>query len=67
MISAIAFATALYSASVFDLETVGCFRALQDIKLDPRKIAKPPVDFRSSKDPDQSALENPVTSVDFDL
>jgi hypothetical protein len=31
----------LYSASVLDLETVDCFRALQEIKFDPRKIANP--------------------------
>jgi hypothetical protein len=33
--SAVAFAIALYSASVLDLETVACFLALQDIKLEP--------------------------------
>jgi hypothetical protein len=35
MIFATAFAKALYSASVLDLETVGCFLTLQEIKFDP--------------------------------
>jgi hypothetical protein len=48
MISAIAFATALYYASMLDLDTVGCFQALQETKFEPRKITKPPVERRSS-------------------
>jgi hypothetical protein len=30
-------ATDLYSDSVEDLETIGCLRELQEIKLEPRK------------------------------
>jgi hypothetical protein len=37
MTSAVAFAKALYSASVLDLDTVGCLRALQDMIFDPKK------------------------------
>jgi hypothetical protein len=49
--SVVAFAIALYSASVLDLETVACFLALQEIKLEPKKTANPPVDFLSSEHP----------------
>jgi stage V sporulation protein SpoVS len=45
MISAIALARALYSTSVLDLEMVACFLELQEIQLEPRNIANPPVDF----------------------
>jgi len=51
MTSAVALARALYSASVLDLDTVACFLALHEIRLEPRKIAKPPVDFLSSEHP----------------
>ena len=54
MISAVAFANALYSAYVLDLETVACFLALQDIKFGPKKTAKPPVERRQ---PAQSESE----------
>jgi len=37
--SAVPFANALYSASVDDHDTVGCFRELHDIKLGPKKRA----------------------------
>jgi hypothetical protein len=46
-----------YSASVDDRETVGCFLADQEIKLGPRKIAKPVVDHRSSGQPAQSTSQ----------
>ena len=67
MISAVAFASALYSASVLDLETVACFLAHQDIKFGPKKIAKPPVDLLSSRQPAQSESEKALTSVEDDL
>jgi len=40
---------ALYSASEEDLETVGCFLALQDMREDPRKKQKPMVDLLLGK------------------
>ncbi|XP_044374722.1 probable cytokinin riboside 5'-monophosphate phosphoribohydrolase LOGL3 [Triticum aestivum] len=49
--SAAPLANALYSASVLDLETVGCFLELQDIRLGPTNIAKPPVERLSSTQP----------------
>ena len=67
MISAVAFANALYSASVLDLDTVACFFAHQDIRLGPKKIANPPVDRLSSRHPAQSESEKALTSVDEDL
>ena len=57
MISAVAFATALYSASVLLLDTVACLRAAQAIKLGPKKTACPPVDCLSSGLPAQSTSE----------
>jgi hypothetical protein len=59
-ISAIALAIALYSTSVLDRETVFCFLALHDIRFVPRKMAQPPVDLLSSRDPAQSTSENPL-------
>jgi hypothetical protein len=35
--SAVVLATDFYSASVEDLETIGCLQELQEIKLEPRK------------------------------
>ena len=67
IISAVAFAKALYSASVLDLDTVACFFAHHDIKFGPKNTAKPPVDRLSSKHPAQSESENALTSVDEDL
>jgi hypothetical protein len=49
IISAVAFATALYSAFVLDLETVACFFAHHEIRFGPKKTAKPPVDLLSSR------------------
>jgi hypothetical protein len=65
IISAVAFAIALYSATVLDRATVACFHALQDIRLEPKKMAKPPVDRLSSILPAQSASENALTRNEF--
>jgi hypothetical protein len=58
---------ALYSASVLDLETVACFLALQDIRLDPKKMANPLVDRLSSRHPAQSASEKALTNKELVL
>jgi len=52
---AVAFANALYSASVLDLDTVGCFLALHEMRFGPKKTAKPLVERQSSTLPAQSA------------
>ena len=67
IISVIAFAKALYSAYVLDLDTVVCFLAHQDIRFGPKKIANPPVDRLSSRHPAQSESEKALTRVDGDL
>ena len=67
MISAVALASALYSASVLDRDTVACFLAHQEIRLGPKKTANPPVDLLSSRHPAQSESENALTSVEGDL
>jgi hypothetical protein len=48
---------ALYSTSMLEQDTVNCFLAHHDIRLDPRSTVKPPVDLRSSEHPTQSASE----------
>jgi hypothetical protein len=54
MILALARAMLLYSASVPDQATICCFLELHDTRFDPRKIQKPEVERRSSRQPAQS-------------
>ena len=58
-------ARALYSASVLDLEIVGCFFELHEIRFGPTKIAKPHVDRRSSGHPAQSASRTILILVEM--
>lgn len=67
MISAVVLAKALYSASVLERDTVACFLALQDTRLDHKNTANPHVDRLSSRLPAQSAYEKPLTRRDEDL
>lgn len=67
MTSAVAFASALYPASMLDLETVACFLADHEMRLGPKNIANPPVERLSSRHPAQSELEKALTSVEGDL
>ena len=50
-------ASARYSASVDDLETVGCFFDFQDMRESPRKTQKPVTERRESGHPAQSESE----------
>ena len=50
---------------MLDLDSVGCFRALQEIRLDPKNVANPPVDRLSSISPAQSASEKALKSAEL--
>jgi hypothetical protein len=65
--SVVAFANALYSTSVLDLETAACFRALQEIKLGPKNTSKPPIDLLSSRQPAQSASKKALSKLEADF
>jgi hypothetical protein len=67
MITVVALAMVLYSVSVLDLETVGCFLANHDIRLDPKNITNPPMNFLSSEHPAQANHEKALTRVDLDF
>ena len=60
MSSEVVLAIALYSASVLDQATVGCFLELQETRLCPRYSKKPLVERRSEESPGQSASLNEV-------
>jgi hypothetical protein len=57
--SQVAVDNALYSASEDDLETVTCFFAFHETREEPKKKQYPEVDLLVSKQPAQSASENP--------
>lgn len=57
MISLAFSASARYSASVEDRDTVSRDLADQDTKFDPKNLQKPVVDHRVSKQPDQSSSQ----------
>jgi hypothetical protein len=67
IISAIASAIALYSASVLNCDTVFCFFAHLEIRLGPRNTAKPPVDLLLSEHPTQFASKKALTRVEEDF
>ena len=48
VISQVALAIALYSASAEERETIGCFLDFHEIKESPRKMQKPVTDLRES-------------------
>jgi hypothetical protein len=60
-------AMALYSTSVLERETVGCFLALHEMMLDLINTVKPPVDLRSSEEPAQSASKKSLNNVESDF
>jgi hypothetical protein len=52
---------------VLDREMMACFLELHEMRLDPRKTAKPHVDFLPIGYPAQPAFENPLRIKDDDL
>lgn len=60
-------AIGLYSVSIEDLATFGCFLALHKIKFDPKEIAKSFVDVRPSTQPAHSTSKKALnlTKIDF--
>ena len=58
---------ALYSASVDDRDTVGCFLELHEIKFGPKKRAYPPMERRSSALPAQLASVKTLSNVEGDF
>jgi hypothetical protein len=64
---AVAFDRDLYSASVLNLDTVGCFLALHDMRFGPKNIGKPPVDPLSSIQHAQSTSEYVLIREDIDF
>ena len=62
MHSAAALATARYSASALDHDTVGCRLDDHDTKESPRNTQKPDIERRVSGHPAQSASEYAVTA-----
>jgi hypothetical protein len=64
IISAVILARVLYSASVLDHETVGCFLVLYKTRLQPKNMGKPPIDLLSSEQLAQSASPKPLTIID---
>jgi hypothetical protein len=57
----------LYSASVPDLETMGCLFVDHEMRLDPKNTTKPSVGFLSSERPTQFISEKALTRVDADF
>ena len=67
MSSAVASATALYSASVLDRATVRCLRELHEIMLRPRKTRYAPVERQSRGELAQSvSLKTSRARLDCD-
>jgi hypothetical protein len=62
--SIVALARALYSALVLERKKVACLQALHDTTLEPKKIAKPSVERRSSRLPFRSAFKKALRRVD---
>jgi hypothetical protein len=58
---------ALYSASVLDRDTIGCFQAHHETRLFPMNTAKPPVERRSSGSLAQSESVKALTNIDEDF